>query len=184
MSRSRSRDSLRRYATIMPPVNEWSMPSNSGWAHITFSAIVLHEAADLIEFSVTLASENWYRPGFHEEPPNWANLVKDVEVSLFSVLIPRTECGELLNDFDNWLGKRTPFARSLGPGSGQALAIEIGEMDSLICTREQPVFRVWYEAGSFRFEESFTVDQSCVRIARNGLELVLRSFQEKLKRDD
>src|SRR5579872_5879130 len=143
-------------ATIMPPVNEWSMPSNSGWKEITFSAIVLHEAADLIEFSVTLACEFWYRPGFYVQPPNFGSLVKDFEVSLFSVLVPSSDCRELLNDFDNWLGTRTPFVRTLSPGPDQALSIEIGDTDGMICTREQPRFNLWYEASCFRFEESFT----------------------------
>ena len=154
------------------------MASNSGWANITFSAIVLHEAADLIEFNVNLTGEFWYRSGLYDKPANIGGLAKDFEVALLSVLIPRSACRELLNDFDNWLSTRTPFVRTLSPGADQALAIEIGEKDGVICTREQPVFTVWYEASSFRFEDSFTVDQSCVRMARNGLDLVLRSFQE------
>lgn len=153
----------------------WRIPSNSGYAAIKFDAKVFHAAHRLIEFRVDLAGRHWYRPGLLADPPEFSNVVDDFDLVLLQVLIPTLACEGLCGDFDNWLASRTPFSRTLCSRPDQELAIHVGGRDGYEATADRPILACTY-AGGCGLEVIFTIDQSCVHIAREGLASVLRSF--------
>ena len=161
----------------MPATNQWCLPSNSGWNNIKFEALVLHEPINLIEYSIDLTGQFWYRPRLYANPPGFEKLVDDFLINLPSVLVPKSASDDLLIDFNNWLDSQTPFTRAMSSTPDQVLILQVGVRDGSITTPQQPALSFSYDAGGCRVEVFFGVDQSCMRIARDGLAQVLKALQ-------
>lgn len=156
-------------------VNHWCIPSNGGYAMITCEAIVLHQAIDLLEHRVELVGNHWCRTDFLADPPEFAKVVDDFNITLHQVLIPASALTLLQNDFDNWLASYAPFTRVLCSRPDQELIVQIGPKEGYETTQDRPILTCTY-AGGCGAGVSFLVDQSCIRIARDGLSNVMRAI--------
>jgi hypothetical protein len=159
----------------MSGTTQWRMPSNDGRAIVVFDALFFHPPIAQIEFRIALLGKHWYRPALFADPPEYDRMVDDFGITLPSVLVPKSACDELLGDFNAWLDTHQPFALTLCPGPDQKMTVAVGAREGHLSTLDHPIFSCDYTAGC-QLAVAFAVDQSCVRIARDGLSRVLESL--------
>lgn len=157
--------------------NQWYIPSNRGHASVKFEAIVFHENIGLLEWKIELVGSHWYRPEFLKEPAKFERIVDDYSLTLSQVLVAKSECHELLRDFENWLDTHSPFVRTICSRPDQECVIEVGKRDGYITSDDHPSCQFRYSGGC-ALDVAFNVDESCIRIARNGLSRVLEAFEK------
>ena len=163
----------------MSSYGEWCIPSNSGRRLVHFSLVVFHEETDVLEFDLTLSGQGLRGiradadQSANEHGNNQIETVDRFKVLLPSLLIPRTACEELLGGFTAWLDLHSPFDRTLRSTEGASIVIQVDRREELITTDDHPVLTLYYEMSGCRCETFFVVDESCIRIARDGLASVL-----------
>jgi hypothetical protein len=155
----------------------WKIPSNNGHSNIQFHASVFHETINVIEYRVELAGEFLYRIGPKTDPYTYGDINEDFHIVLPSVLIPTAACQELLAHLNAWMAAFEEFTCELTSRNDQSVVIGFSRGDRLVKSLDKPTCTFYYKAPSLRIDVCYTVDQSCVRIARNGLELSLESFE-------
>jgi hypothetical protein len=162
----------------MPATIEWNMPSNSGRSEIKFRAATLHKSTHHIEFSIELTGQAWSHAGLKADPPVY-DLIDDFRCNLPCVWIPRPACEDLLSDFETWLRSHTPFTRTLSLAPDPRLIVQIDEREEVVRSRDHPTFTFYYDRAGWSLEMFFQVDQSCIRIARDGLSAILATYNGK-----
>ena len=130
-----------------------------------------HRDTDLLDCCVRLTGRTWS----HEASCDLDRLPKTYLIQLPSVRIARSVCHQLVDDLDGWLECRTPFERYLASSFEQTVTLGVGTREDLITTVEHPAVTFCYDDGRCRLEVFFVVDQSCLRIARDGLSAALLS---------
>jgi hypothetical protein len=161
---------------MMIQTNEWSIPSNNGWNDITFEAGTLHRKSDVLECCIQLTGRNECAAKLDAVPPEVDRVVQNYIIKLPTVLVLMPACDQLMIDFDRWLESYTPFERYLTSTSEQVVTLAVGRRDDLITTADHPAVTFCYDDGRCRLEVLFVVDQSCIRIARDGLAATMRPF--------
>lgn len=166
----------------MSRTSEWRIPSSNGFAEIIFDAQGFYSPSCLVEFKVSMTGKHWSRPGLLADPPEFERVVDDYDLVLSSVLVSKAACEDLCNDFGAWLMSHAPFARTLCSRPDQEFAIQVGTREGYEATLDHPILACTYSGGC-GIEVFFVIDESCVRIARDGLIRVLRSVTESEKVD-
>lgn len=155
--------------------NKWLISSNDGRASIEFEFLANHQIPAVIEFCVTLSDKHWDQNGLNV---NEYNEVDKCRLELFQVMVPLSECMELLKNFERWLNSFIHFTHTLCSDPGTELVVQIGQREDYIYDPEKPTLTFYFRQGSFCTEFYFVVDQSCIRIARDRLTFLLESVQE------
>jgi hypothetical protein len=156
--------------------NEWCISSNDGWNEIIFEAQVLHRKTDVVEYSVYMTGKRSYPSALEVTPSDHARVVDDYIIKLPAIAVSMSVCNQLMTEFDAWLDNNTPFERHLTTTSERIVTLELGTRNDLITTANHPAVTFRYDDGRCRLEVFFVVDQSCIRIAREGLATALGPF--------
>jgi hypothetical protein len=160
----------------MAIMDEWCIPSNNGWRQVKFEALVYHRSENLIEYKIELAGQCWRPSTSYAESTSNDDLVDEFRFALQSVLISMAVCKSLLDSFDGWLNAPAPFTCKLCSTFDQSLILSLGDRDDLITKTDHPACTIEYESAGGRVEVFFVVDQSCIRIARQGLARIIQSL--------
>ena len=154
--------------------NSWDIPSNGGSKNLSFEALAYHESKDVIENSLRLMGKFWHRAG-----PISSVLYDDFRIDLPCVLIAKSAYQELLRKFDAWLAAPQPVNCTLVADPDQELVLEIANREGWSSSVHHPALTVYYAGAGCIIEVFFTVDQSCVAQARNGLCRVMETFCDR-----
>ncbi len=96
-------------------------------------------------------------------------LVKDHVLTLSKILLSRNKLELLREELTTWLREPHEFTLALGDES-QALVVSIGIRDDVICSIEKAACTIRYGTSRLAIESWFVVDQSCIRILRDGVQ--------------
>lgn len=163
----------------MQPFGKWQMTSNRGWEHVTFEALRLIDATRQVQYQVHVEGQSWCRIGTCASPTEYTK-ADDFSIRLACVLVSVPGCVELLRLLDVWLACQEGFICTLTSPPHQTAVIQIDDQkDDLPVVRDKSYFTFFYMDGPCRVELCFLVDQSCIRIARDGLKEILQHCNVK-----
>jgi hypothetical protein len=148
----------------------WTLASSSGREEL--KGIFLDElapsSANELPVDLWLGAKS-YMPEYHLESA--------YEFILHRMLFSRMAVEELISDLSQWLAKPKNVDRELtigGSGHDQQFRIELGSRPNTISSLERPVCTLSWSWQTLRFGQCrFGVDQSCIRIFRDGLSVAL-----------
>lgn len=115
---------------------------------------------------------------------NFANsdaseLVDDFLVVLPQILLSKECLKKFENNLNSWLLNSIEFScqlTSFENSRRNRLLVSLGASDRLISSLDKPAFTIQYQGGAFLSGSwSFLVDQSCIRIAIDGLRMLIGS---------
>lgn len=143
----------------------WSLPSNRGMESLECEIVGSTHHDMVCRF--TIVGEYWNRA---EETAR--EVTEDFRVVLPQVIVARDALGSLRQSFVGWLEEERSFSCTLQPtdGGGQVLEVGLGDDPRFIRSMHKTVFTFSYCSGLVMTSGfSFVVDQSCVRMAMEGL---------------
>jgi hypothetical protein len=97
------------------------------------------------------------------------------------VPIAKLSCENLLMDFELWLTYGATFKREVETYLNSSIQFQLNQRRELISREDQPVFTFAYSVGSLKLEYAYVVDETCVRIAADGLRAVLATPDDETK---
>ncbi|WP_312236044.1 hypothetical protein [Stenotrophomonas sp.] len=155
----------------------WSLPSNRGMESLECEVVGSTDREMVCRF--TLVGEYWNR-----EPEAKREATEDFRVVLPQVIVARDALGGLRQSLVDWLEDNGSFSCALQPtdGGGQVLEVSLGDHPRLVRSTQKEVFTFSYFSGLVMTTSfSFMVDQSCVRMAIDGLTDCLRNEVKHLR---
>jgi hypothetical protein len=158
----------------------WALRSSSGREE--FSGVVTREALDsqgagLLLANLSLIGRFWPQPPFDAVEPASDELLTAYSVVLPNVILARNLVEHLISELTEWLVQPKEIAVELSDvrKTYQSIRISFGEREVLICSLEKPVCTITYASNSFEVGKwHFVVDQSCIRLFLEELEMSLR----------
>ncbi len=152
----------------------WLLPSADGWNKLKGTPIykwisLQSEALILMEISIT--GESWQRD---KNDINEAEITKDFISILPQVVTKESSLKKLVAELDRWLFSPLDISIELSGVDCQSFQIAFGVNDGFICKPEKPVCTIRYAGGRMKIGEwNYVVDQSCIRLFRDGLNQIL-----------
>ena len=132
--------------------------SNNGWQKVLFLfSTKRHEEWDI---EIAIKGDFWERSKEIEE----AEVTRDFDLVLRNISLLTKNLDSLLSNCEAWLDNYDPFDLTLIEDPGCLLRISISKKDSIICSREKPVFDLIYKSNAINVVFSMIIDVSCVQI--------------------
>ncbi|WP_316176027.1 MULTISPECIES: hypothetical protein [unclassified Bradyrhizobium] len=163
---------------------QWVLPSSSGRERFCGSFIRSGRSSDgpdVLLTRIALLGEFWPQPPFDKEAgrADWETEPQFC-LSFPKVIIRRDRIDCLRDQLQEWFADYRAISVNLSKITSVDASIEIsiGVNDRLISSAMQPAFTFSYKWRSIAVEESFVVDQSCIRIFCEGLSFGLSAVQK------
>ncbi|MEK8020580.1 MAG: hypothetical protein VSS75_027250 [Candidatus Parabeggiatoa sp.] len=156
--------------------NSWSLLSADGWNKVTGTFIrkwMSLEDDVLLLTDISITGDFWQRD---KEEVNDAKITLDFRVQLPQVIIKENALKELIIEIDKWFSEPREIGIELSNVCYQSFQITFGMKDEFICSPDKPVCTIQYSSDSRMKmgEWNFVVDQSCLRLFRDDLNLILK----------
>lgn len=159
----------------MPDVNKWIITSNNGGTVLQFEVEEYLSSSETFRFCTTLSSRSYELEAF-EHYDRYGELPEKSRITLNSIKISKSACLALIEHFTEWLAAQNPFDCILHESYSGLIQLSMERRGhSVLIPQHWIVFR--YVADNFKIEEGLLIDQSCIRIARNQLHLLINSFE-------
>jgi hypothetical protein len=94
------------------------------------------------------------------------------ETEIPTVHVVAEDLKKLINHLSHWIAKKELFEIEIRSENDRFVKIELCDDTEFICSIDKPVFRFTYSEHRFAIESRFVVDQSCVQLFINGLEVL------------
>jgi hypothetical protein len=143
----------------------WSIPSNAGSDTIVFE----HVGADI--WRVLAATTHTDRTHAGDAP---CNEVVEHELRICQLVVERAKLVDLAAAFRRWLGDFQPFVFVLTAAPGQRVTLKLGADPRLISSSTKPALFLEYRGIAVEVQAFTVLDETCVRIAAEGLEAALQ----------
>lgn len=98
-----------------------------------------------------------------------SELVPDHDINLDQIVLSIGSVIRLDKALGIWLGSYEPIHVVLSDSADQQVSISIGVREDLITSPRRPALTFRYTTAKLRLEQTFVVDETCVRAAREGL---------------
>ena len=153
-------------------MNKCSLSSSDGWNQFKLEinkSFSDNESNILYIAEVNILGNFWER----SKPVNKAELVTDFSVSLPQIIIKKHEIGDLIEGLKRWLDFPQEIKINISTHEEQTMSIHLGIDDDFICSVGKPVCSIRYSSARMKNSEwKFVVDQSCVTLFLNDLNVV------------
>ncbi len=144
----------------------WTVTSDSGWRHFKCTRTSQARQGDTICCSLLVCGRFWDRNEVENK-----SLVADFRVELPQVLISAERLKLLLSEIDRWLVEQEDFECAISsPNGGQEFTVTVDREPSFVYSIGKRAITLRYGNGEAMVGKwSFIVDESCLRICRDGL---------------
>jgi hypothetical protein len=139
----------------------WAVPSNSGDDHVRFELRGRESGTrGTTTWRVTITTTDEHQLRIDQMSVERSNLV------------------ELSSLFRRWLTDNEPFVHVLCVAPGNRLTLRVGPDPGVISSRIKPALFVEYRGFALDARAFIVLDETCIRIAADGLDAALRALAE------